>query len=602
MTQGTLRRALRLLLALGGATLFGGGALAADAPPAKPAAEKPQGDPIARVRVNDGAVTHALQDELARSMSDLKLGDEARPYFLGYTIYDLDQATVNATLGAVTASHAYRGRVLRTDVRVGDPSFDNTNFEGSARVETIPLEDDYAALRRELWLRTDEAYKAALETLARKRAAESGQAAAEDAALGDFSKEAAAHLEVPFPSGPADPAALRDTATRLSAILIDYPDISSSHVSATTAVVRRRLANSEGTFVDDNQRTVRIDVIADTQAADGMKLRSFVPFSALTAGGLPPFAEMEKAVRAMAKELVAMRTAPVASSGAGAVLFEGLAAPQLIKRLLGDQVAGTPPPKTAQAGSDEGNDESALATKLGQKVASPILAAVDDPSQSIGPGKTPLYGSYKIDDEGVPAQRVSLIEHGVLRSLLMSRTPRKEIAHSNGHARAPRFASPRARVGTLLITGTHPLPRSALLGELGKIAKTGGVTTYVVRLLDDDSLPGSESDELAALLSFSLGSHGPPPVRPLVVYRLDHGKETLVRGVLLENLLPRSLKDITAIGVEPTVDNYMEGGGGFSGVPSTIVSPSLLVADVDIRRQPGRNRKPPLYPSPLARH
>jgi predicted Zn-dependent protease len=555
------------------------------------------------VRVNDGAVKSAIQDELARSMSDLQLGDEPRPYYLAYTVSDLDQATVNATLGAVTAAHGYRGRVLRTDVRVGDASFDNTNFEGGARVETIPFEDDYAALRRELWLRTDEAYKSALETLARKRAAAAGQAgAAEDeATVGDFSKETAAHLEVAFPSGAADPEALLDTARKLSVLLVEFPEIQSSRVAATYAIVRRRFVSSEGSFVDDYQRTTRIDVVADTQARDGMKLRSFVPFTALTPAGLPPLAQMEKAVRAMAKELVAMRTAPVATSGAGAVLFEGLAAPQLVKQLLGDQIAGTPPPRTAQAGSDEGNEQSALAGKLGQKVAAAIVSAVDDPSMTTGPGGAPTYGSYKVDDEGVPAQRVSVVEHGVLKSLLMSRTPRKEIAHSNGHARAPRFAAPRARVGTLVVSGAHPVARTALLDDLGKIAKSGGVTTYVVRLLDEETLPGTEGDDLSALLSFGLGSHGPPPVRPLVVYRLDHGKETLVRGVLLENLLPRSLKDITAVGADPTVDNYLEGGGGFSGVPSTIISPPLLVSDVDIRRQTGRNRKPPLYPSPLAR-
>ncbi|HEY6478092.1 MAG TPA: metallopeptidase TldD-related protein [Polyangia bacterium] len=564
----------------------------------------PPGDPIARIRTNDGAVQRAMQDELARSMADLRLGDEARPYYLGYTITDLDQATVNATLGAITASHAYRGRIVRTDLRVGDPSFDNTNFEAGARVETVPIEDDYAALRRELWLRTDEAYKAALETLARKRAAAEGQAAAseDEAAVGDFSKEAPAHLEIPFPSGATDPEALRDTARKLSSVLAEFPEISSSRVSAVYAIVRRRFLSSEGSFVDDNQRTVRIDVVAETQAPDGMKLHSFIPFTAFTPAGLPPLAEMEKSVRAMAKELSAMRSAPVAASGAGAVLFEGLAAPQLVKLLIGDQVAGTPPPKTAQAGSDEGNDQGAFATKLGQKVASAIVSAVDDPSIAAGPGKAPLFGSYKIDDEGVPAQRVSLIEHGVLKALLMSRTPRKEITHSNGHARAPKFAAPRARVGTLVVSGVHPLSRGALLDELGKIAKGGGVTTYVVRLLDDDSIPGSEGDDLAALLSFGLGSHGPPPVRPLVVYRLDHGKETLVRGLLLENLLPRSLKDVTAVGADAAVSNLLEGGAGFSGVPTSIVSPALLVSDVDVRRQTGRNRKPPLYPSPLARH
>lgn len=571
--------------------------------PLPAATSQPEAPPQPAVRVNDGAIRNAMQDELARSMADLHLGDESRPYYLAYTISDLNQATVNATLGAVTVAHGYRGRVLRTDLRVGDASFDNTNFEGGARVDTIPIEDDYAAVRRELWLRTDEAYKTALETLARKRAAAEGQAGAGDdeASVGDFSKEPPAHLEVPFPSGAAEPEALRETARKLSALLADFPDIQTSRVSATYAIVRRRFASSEGAFVDDYQRTTRIDVVADTQAADGMKLRSFVPFTALTPGGLPPLAQMEKAVRAMAKELVAMRSAPVATSGAGAVLFEGLAAAQLVKQLLGDQIAGTPPPKTAQAGSDEGNDQSALATKLGQKVASPIVSAADDPSLATGPGGAPLFGAYKIDDEGVPAQRVAVIEHGVLKSLLMSRTPRKEITHSNGHARAPRFAAPRARVGTLVVTGARPLARAALLDELGKIAKSGGVTTYIVRLLDEDTLPGTEGDDLASLLSFGLGSHGPPPVRPLVVYRLDHGKETLVRGVLLENLLPRSLKDITAVGADATVHNYLEGGAGFSGVPSTIIAPPLLVSDVDIRRQTGRNRKPPLYPSPLAR-
>ena len=573
--------------------------------PAASATGKPAAVAVeARIRTNDASVQRAMQDELARSMSDLHLGDESRPYYLGYTIYDLEQASVNATLGALTASHAYRGRILRTDLRVGDPSFDNSNFEGGARVETVPIEDDYAALRRELWLRTDEAYKSALETLARKRAAAAGQAAAsaDDAAVGDFSKEAPSHREVPFPAGAAEPEALREAARKLSSVLADFPEISSSRVAASYAIVRRRLLSSEGSFVDDNQHTVQINVVAETQAPDGMKLRSFVPFTALTPTGLPALAEMEKSVRAMAKELVAMRSAPVAASGAGAVLFEGLAAPQVVKLLIGDQVAGTPPPKTAQAGSDEGNDQAALATKLGQKVASALVTAVDDPALTSGPGRAPLYGSYKIDDEGVPAQRVSLIEHGVLKSLLMSRTPRKEIVHSNGHARAPRFSAPRARVGTLVVSGVHPEPRAALLENLGKIAKGGGITTYVVRLLDDDSLAGGDADDLAALLSFGMGGHGPPPVRPLVVYRLDHGKETLVRGLLLENLLPRSLKDITAVGSDATVYNFLEGGAGFSGVPTTIISPPLLVSDVDVRRQTGRNRKPPLYPSPLARH
>jgi predicted Zn-dependent protease len=555
--------------------------------------------PHAGVRVDDASVRAALKDEVARTMAELHLGDEPRPYYVAYSVLDAEQATVSATFGAVTAAHAYRGRLLRTDVRVGSPAFDNTNFEPGAKVDALPEEDDYAALRRELWLRTDEAYKQAIELLARKRAAAASQAGGEDdPALGDFSKEPPTKLEVPFPTGAVEPEALRATVAKLSAIFRDYPALTSARVTGTYEVVRRRMASSEEAWIDDFQRAVRVDVVAEAQADDGMRLRHFVPFGALEPSGLPPLAEMEKSVRAMAVELVAMRTAPVAETGAGAVLFEGLAAAQLTKLLLADHLAGTPPPKTASAASDDGGQQSTLATKLRQKVAAPLLSAADDPTLATGPGKAPLFGAYRVDDEGVPAQRVSLVEHGVLEGLLMTRTPRKEIARSNGHARAPRFAGPHAHVGTLVLSAKDGKPRKELLADLARIAKGGGVTTYVVRLLDDGQLPVSESDDMLSLFSFGLGGHGPPPIRPLVAYRVDGGKETLVRGLALENLEPRSLKDVTAAGKDPVVYNYIDEGNGFAGVPTTIVAPSLLVSDVDIRRLTGKNRKPPLYPPP----
>jgi uncharacterized membrane protein YphA (DoxX/SURF4 family) len=160
------------------------------------------------------------------------------------------------------------------------------------------------------------------------------------------------------------------------------------------------------------------------------------------------------------------------------------------------------------------------------------------------------------------------------------------------------FAGVRAHVGTLVLSSAKGGKRAELLAGLDKIARGGGVTTYIVRLLDDGSIPG-DMDDMSALFSFGGGNHGPPPIRPLIVYRLSHGKETLVRGVTLENLLPRSFKEVSATGNEPVVYNYSDGGPGFSGVPSTIIAPALLFPDVDIRRQAGKHRKPPVYPSPL---
>ncbi len=560
-----------------------------------------------RVHVDDAAVERAMRDELARSTAQLHLGDEPKPYYLAYTISDVDQAAISATFGALTSDTDFRARVLRTDVRVGDPAFDNSNFEGGGgHVESLPIEDDYDALRRELWLRTDEGYKQAVETLARKRSAESGQAKGEtDDAVGDFSSEPAARLTLPRATEDVveQAAALRERVVHLSALMRDYPAIQGSRVNGTFSIARRRMISSEGTWIDDGRRVTRIDVTADTQAGDGMRLRSFVPFTAFTPGGLPPLADMEKAVRAMAAELTAMRTAPVAHNGSAVVLFEGLAAGQIVKHLLAEQLTGTPPPKTASAGSDEQGQSSELANKLGLKVASVFLSVSDDPLQELGPGRLPLYGAYRADDEGVPAQRVAVIEKGILKALLMSRTPSQEIAHSNGHARAPRFAAPHVHVGNLIVTSAAPgLARKPLLARMEKTAKAGGLETYVVRLLEDSTVAGGDADDMMSLFSFGMGGGrgGPPPVRPLVVYRVKDGQEQLVRGLTLEGLLPRSLKEIIAVGKEATVYNFVDSGGGGTGIPSSIVTPALLFSDVDIRRVKGKNRKPPLYPRPAA--
>ena len=562
-------------------------------------------DLSSRVRVDDGAVEKAMRDELARTMGELRMGDEPKPYYVGYTVSDLDQSMVSAILGAVTSQTDFRARMLRTDLRVGDPSFDNGNFEGGGgRVESLPIEDDYAALRRELWLRTDEAYKSAVETLARKRSAGSNQAQGDgDDGAADFAAEPAMRLVQPRPASdqPAPGDSLRDTVTRLSALLRDYPAIQGSRVVGIYAVGRRRMVSSEGTWIDDNRRLIRIDVTADTQADDGMKLRSFVPFTALTPAGLPAFAEMEAGVRAMAAELTAMRSAPVAQNGSASVLFEGLAAGQIVRQLLAEQLVGTPAPKTASAGSDEHGQSSELANKLGLKVTASMISISDDPLLETGPGKQPLIGAYRADDEGVAAQRVSLVEHGILKSLLMSRTPRKEIAHSNGHARAPRFAPPHVHIANLIVTAhVAGQPRKALLADMQKASKrdAGGLETYVVRLLEDSTV-ASADDDMAGLFSFAMGGRGgPPPVRPLVVYRVRNGKEELVRGLTLEGLMPRSLKEITAVGRDAVVYSYIDSGGGGTGIPSSIVTPPLLFSDVDIRRQTGKNRKPPLYGRP----
>ena len=547
----------------------------------------------ADVRVDPEAVRAALRDELARSTAELHLGDEPRPYYLAYTVSDCEQATVSATFGALTASHAYQGRLLRTDVRVGSPAFDNTNFEPGAKIDALPIEDDYASLRRELWLRTDEAYKIALELYARKRAAAAGQAAGDDDhAVGDFSKEPPARLEVPFPAGQVEPEALRAAVVKLSAIFRDYPAIASARVTGTYAVVHRRMASTEGTWIDDAQRTVRIDVTAETQAADGMKLRDFVPFSALVPDG-PADAARDGEGRARHGGR-ARRHADGARGRDG----RGGRAVRGARGRAAHEAAARRPPR-GHAGAQDGvgrrrrqrpGERARQQAAAEGRVAAPVgrRRSFDDDGPRQGAGHS--FGAYRVDDEGVPAQRVSLVEHGVLEALLMTRTPRKEhcslqwpraCAALRGAARAPRHAHPHGA------KGRWPAAQGAARRAR---AHREGRRRHDLRRAPARRRAAAARRRGRSGCRCSRSAAAATAHRPCA--RWSSTASTAARRRWCAACRSRTSSRARSRTSRPRADaivyNYVDEGSGFSGIPTTIIAPSLLVSDVDIRRVSGR--------------
>ena len=562
--------------------------------------------PAATLSATDDVVRQAMQDELNRTMSQMRVEDQSPPHFVAYTVSEGDYVQVGATFGAVTSQFQNRSRTLRCDLRVGDPSFDSSNFlEGgfgflpTGGFGSLPLDDDYLVVRRALWLQTDDAYKRAVDTLAKKKASAGGQTAADEDKIPDFAAQAPTQtLSLPVFVTP-EVGPLRALATKLSALFQSHPLIATSRVNAIQAVGRQRYLGSDGTWADERDGLVRLDISATTQAPDGMRLSDTVAFTAKTVDELPASADMEKAIHAMAQELGSATEAAIPESGTALVLFEGPAAGQIIKSLLAEHLAGTPPPKTPLGGSRASRE---FAGKIGQRVAARFLSVYDDPRSERGPGNEFLLGSYHADDEGVPAQKVSLIEAGILKSLLMSRTPSKDVARSNGHGRAIRTAVVKGHIGNLFVTAKGGLPRKALVDLLAKESKARHCEAYIVRLLDDPTTGGVlDLGDFAEHMSlfFTGGGRGgsAAPVYPLVAYRLKNGKAEPVRGFTLEGMVPKALKDIVAAGRDPFVLNFLDGLAGF-GLPSSIISPPLLFADVEVSRQTSRNKKPPLYPHP----
>ena len=541
-------------------------------------------------------IRQAMADEMKRSMAELRVDEQPRPHFAAYTVTEGKFLQVAATFGAITSQMQNRNRTLRSDVRVGDPDFDASNsvqlafgFAAPSGFATLPLDDDYKPIRRVLWLNTDESYKRAVDALAQKKASAGAQAAADDDKIADFAAQAPAQTVSLPVLAPLEPSAMRALAAQLSGLFRSHPLIATSQVNAMQAVGRQRYLSSEGSWADERDSFVRLEVSASTQALDGMRLSNALVFTGRNLAELPATGDLEKSVNAMAQELGHATNAAIPDEGNALVLFEGRAAGQIIKTLLADHLAGTQPAKTGGFEGAVRGQSRELAGKIGQRVTARFLSVHDNPLAERGPGREYLFGSYHADDEGVPAQRVSLIEAGVLKTLLASRTPSKDVPRSNGHGRATQFGAAKAHFANLFVTTKQGLPRAAMLGRLAKEAKARHCEAYIVRLVDDPATAGmfdlsDFAERMVSLFGGGRRGSGAAPVFPLVAYRLKDGKEEPVRGFTLEGLVPRALKDIVAAGREPYVLNFIDGFAGL-GVPSAIVAPSLLFADVEIRRQ-----------------
>jgi TldD protein len=535
----------------------------------------------------DSNILEAMRAELRRTTTDLRLPNAPAPYYVGYWVVDSSERSVEATLGAIVSDETTNDRFVKVDLRVGSHESDNSNYAGSATdgdfmrdtalfsPRPAPVDDARAALGHVLWLATDAAYKGAVETLERKRATKQS----EIAMRGDvpsFSLEPPTTLIVPDPAPPNTPPDAALLARQVSAVFRTFPEVQKSEVHVLQTSTRRRFLSSDGTLVIEPGLFSGIEITCQGQAEDGMPLERTAFLAAMSGGALSPHAGEEEA-RRIGRELSALEHALVAEDSAGPVLFEGKAAAQLVYELLGESLSGTPSP--------EGNEEmeGRLSRKLGRRILPRGVTVVDDPILAAEAG-APLLGHYAVDDEGVPAERVPLVEDGRLTRFLMSRTPREGFLRSNGHGRSGLVGWARGHVSNLLVSSKVSLSRQALRARfLGAVKDEGGKFGLVVTELDPRT--SATSGEVM------------PGVQ--VAYRVGlDGKETLVRGATIAPMNVRDLRDVLAVGRESTVYSFLAESDGGLDTGVSVVAPALLLEDVEIRGPKTPNKRPPVVPRP----
>jgi predicted Zn-dependent protease len=525
-------------------------------------------------------VMDAMSDELNRSMSELRLKDLEKPYFVQYVVVDEEEYTGQATFGALTSWECVRQRVLQVQVRVGSYQLDSSEFitgrgesSNTQLVQTV-VDNDYRALRHSLWLATDAAYKQSAEMLARKRAFLQNKV--QDDQTPDFSQEKPVQAIKARETLQFNTAEMQQRLRDWSRLFQSYPEIQKSRIGLVLRLTHRYIVNSEGTRVLQPSRLLIVEAEASTQAADGMQIGQSVPFYARSFDTLPSSRQIETSIRDMAEKLKQIQTAPLLKEDySGPVLLTGTASPDFFARILASSLTGQRGPMTDRV--QQAVRTSDLLDRMNRPILPVYISVYDDPAlQRLG--NETLIGTYDIDDQGVPAQRVSLVESGILTDFLMARRPIPGHLQSNGHGRSGFPGRETATISNFVITA-----------EKGKNYRD--LKLELIRLCREERL--SYGILIKALGPVSGG------ILPFLVYRVNvsDGSEELIRGVSPAGFAVRSLRHIQAAGDEIVVANRLTGTAG-AETPVSVAAPAVLLEEMELKRFSGAQQRPSILSRP----
>ncbi len=569
----------------------------------------------------------AMRDELARSKARLELkipntDQPVRPYYIEYRLLDLDVRSVISEFGALVSSTTTRNRFMNVEARVGSYRLDSSNFISDESFRgfigssgAVGIDRDYDSLRQDLWIATDQAFKEAVEAFSRKRAYLNSLARPSD--MDDFSREQPVVLIEPRREPDWTGRNWEQEAREVSASLRAHPEIQNSRVTYYLMYATEYLMTSEGTEIRTSRSLAAVEAGLNTQAADGMPLHHFYATYAARPADLPGVDAVRKGLNVSATELLAMRASPPAQDYTGPVLFEARAAGSLVAQALGPSLNGSRPPLALlpvfeQIMSAMGG-RSEWVGRIGARVLPGSATLVDDPAAKEFKGQ-PLLGGFEVDTEGVRPQRVTLVENGTLRNLLMSRRPGPDFDRSNGHARAGFLSEQRPTMSNLFFTASDAVSKEELRKRfLNKCREEKLPWCVVVREMDNPALGLLRQDDFSELLAGLASGASTGDRIPLVVYRAypEDGREELVRGARIAGLGIRTLRNIAGIGNDATVFTYMQSqlngiagtalaafGSAQGGVPASVVAPSLLFDEVEVRGARGEPKRLPLVPAP----
>ncbi len=533
---------------------------------------------------SDTIVLDAMEQELTRSMSKLKLENYDKPYFMSYLVKENTVNQLMAKFGSVIVSDSSKTRELFVDVRVGNYQFDNSvngqsgSSQSYKRSNYLPVENDIDAIRAVIWQITDDTYKKALTQYFTKKA-KKVQEIDEDN-LPSFSKEKPStyigkEKQILFNNNE-----WKNKLKKISSVVKEYKELSDSTVTFTAQKETVFFINSEKSkyITDDILYSINIELSAISE--DGNIINNFASFHYKDPVDIPDLDTLKKEFRRVIDEAYEIKNAESINPINVPAILEPEAAGILFHEAVGHRLEGE-----RQIDDTQGQTFS---ERVGTRIIPAFLSIEDNPTLYEFNNES-LLGYFVYDDQGIKGQSVTLVKNGILKNFLLSRTPIKGFLNSNGHARSSSSRSPMARMSNLVIKSQNEVQKDELkkllIEEVKKQKKEFGL---IIKKMTGGETNTSTYDFQAFKAT------------PILLHKVDPetGEQTPVRGVEIVGTPLISINKIIATG------NDYKAFNGFCGaesgyVPVSTIAPSILISEIELQKTTTEKEKQPILPPPF---
>ena len=513
-----------------------------------------------------------LKKDCKRALK-MRVAGFPRPYYCSFVLRDVEWFNTWAGSGSTYRRRSDKKRHVYVDVRVGSSRYDQVRGGGledndeeseSFPYVRVPIDDRYYdGLRLALWRLTEAKFKEALSDYSHKEAMRISTVDPTSNFKAFSTLPPITHISYAR-SEVVDEDKWVNFCKQMSLWMSELPHVSSSFVEFDASHETKIFVNTEKRVIVQHSRVYTLIGTFKKLTKEGITLEQELVFNTASVHELPDVRTFKKLALQKHQQLVKLVRAKHIHAFSGPVLLCPGPSGLLFHEAIGHRLEGSRLLSVGEGQTFKGQEN--------KRVINVDITIRDNPKLRSFNG-VKCIGNYDFDDEGAPSKNTLLVEDGILKDFLNTRSPlTKKNFIPNGHARNSKHQRPISRMGVTIIEGKKTLSFEALkkllIRELHKQKRPFGMIVHETSGGETETTT-YDFQAFAGEISFAT-----------LVY--PDGREEPVRGVNFVGTPLQALNNIIAVGDTPEIDNSF--CGAESGmIPVTTIAPAILLSSLELQ-------------------